>query len=54
MFLNEHYYFSNIWPYLNYKKRKKNLDIISEGKGVIPYQLIIDMESNFIKPENDF
>ena len=53
-FLNEYYYFSTIWPYLNSKKRKKKSDIISEGKGVIPYELIIDMESFFITPENVF
>ena len=31
-----------------------NLDIIYEGNGVIPYELIIDMESFFITPENEF
>ena len=53
-FLNEHYYFSTIWPYLSFLKKEKNLDIIAEGKAVIPYELIVDMQSFFIKPENDF
>ena len=53
-FLNEYYYFSTIWPYLNSKKMEKKSDIISEGKGVKPYELIIDMESFFITPENVF
>ena len=33
---------------------EKKIDIISEGKGVIPYELVIDMESFFITPENVF
>ena len=52
--LNEHYYFSIIWPYPSFKRKEKFLDIIAEGKGVIPYELIVDMQSFFIKPENDF
>ena len=53
-FLNESFYFSPIWPYLSFKKKEKIFDIIVEGKGVIPYKLIVDMKSFFIKPENDF
>ena len=53
-FLNEYYYFCTIWPYLNSTKWRKKIDIISEGKGVIPYELVIDMESFFITPENVF
>ena len=53
-FLNEHFYFSNVWPYLSFKKKEKILEIISEGKGIIPYEIIVDMESFFIKPENEF
>ena len=30
------------------------MDIIAEGRDVIPYELIVDMQSFFIKPENDF
>ena len=51
-FLNEHFYFSTVWPYLSFKE--KTLEIISEGKGIIPYEIIVDMKSFFIKPENDF
>ena len=46
-FFNQHYYFSTVWPFLNSKKKEKNLEIVSEGKGVIPYELIIGMESFF-------
>ena len=53
-FLNQHYYFSTVWPYLNSQKKEKILEIVSEGKGVIPYEMIIDMYSFFITPENDF
>ena len=53
-FLNQHYYFSTVRPYLNSKKKEKILDIIAEGKGVLPYELIIGMELFFLTPENDF
>ena len=36
------------------KKKEKILEIISEGKGIIPYEIILDMESFFIKQENEF
>ena len=36
------------------KKKEEVLEIISKGKGIIPYEIIVDMESFFIKPENDF
>ena len=47
--LNEHFYFSTVWPYLSLKTKEKILEIISKGKGIIPYELIVD-----IKPETDF
>ena len=53
-FFNQHYYFSKVWPHLNSKKKEKNLDIVSEGKRVIPFGLVIDMESFFLTPENEF
>ena len=53
-FFNQRYYFSSVWPYLNSKKKEKVLDIVSEGKGVIPYELIKGMESFFLTPENEF
>ena len=53
-FLNEYFYFLNVWPYLSLKKKEKILEIISEGKEIIPYKIIVNMESFFIKPENDF
>ena len=53
-FFNQHYYFSRVWPYLNPKKKQNVSEIVSEGKGVIPYELIIDTDSFFLIPENDF
>ena len=49
-FFHERYYFSTVWPYLNSKKKEGILEIVSEGKGVIPYEIIVDMEPFFIKP----
>ena len=48
-FFNQHYYFSKVWPHLNSKKKEKNLDIVSEGKRVIPFELIIDMDMKHLK-----
>ena len=53
-FLNQHYYFCTIWPYLSIQKKDKILEIISAGKGIIPYKIIVDMESFFITPDQDF
>ena len=39
---------------MSLKKKEKILEIISEGTGIIPYEIIADMESFFIKPENNF
>ena len=36
------------------KKRDKILEIISEGKGIIPYEIIVDMESFLVKPDSEF
>ena len=30
------------------------MDIVSDGKGVIPFELNINMESFFLIPENEF
>ena len=46
-FFNQHYYFSKVWPYLNSKKKENILGIVSEGKGVISYELIINTDSFF-------
>ena len=52
--LNQHFYFCTIWPYLSIQKKDKILEITSEGKRIIPYEIIVDMESLFITPDRDF
>ena len=53
-FLKQRYYFCTIWPYLNIQKKYKILEIISTGKEIIPYELIVDMKCFFITPDRDF
>ena len=44
-----------MWACLNSKKKnEKVLEIVTEGKGVIPYELIINMDSFFQTPEDEF
>ena len=38
---------------MNSQKKEKILEIVSEGKCVIPYEMIIDMQSFFITPKKD-
>ena len=53
-FLNEHYFFSTLGVFIDKQTNKQKLEIIAEGKGVIPYEIIVDMESFFIKPDKEF
>ena len=53
-FIEKHSYFSKNWLKLNQETKNKIVSIISKGKGAIPYEKIIDMNSLNIKPENDF
>ena len=48
-FFNKHSYFSEVWKYLGNSQKNK----ISEGKGIIPYEKIVDMNSMFLPLEND-
>ena len=52
-FFNQHCYFSEIWKYLGDAQKNEILDIISEGKGIIPNEKIGDMISMFLTPENN-
>ena len=52
-FLNQHHYFSETWKYLSDAQKNKILDIISEGKGIIPYEKIVDMNSMFLTAVNN-
>ena len=60
-FFNQHYYFSTARPvqgkakpFLDSKKKEKKLEIVSDGKGVIPYELVIGMEPFLLTLENEF
>ena len=37
-FFNQHYYFNTVWLFLNTNRKEKILEIVSEGKSVIPYE----------------
>ena len=50
-FLTEHHYFSTVWLFLPIRKKNKILEIIAKGKGVVPYEIIANMESFFFKPD---
>ena len=52
-FFNQHSYFSEVWKYLGDPRKNKILEIIAEGKGIIPYEKIVDMNSMILTPEND-
>ena len=53
-FFNHHYYFSTVWPYLTSKIKNKILDIIADGKGIILYEIIGDMNSLLLTPDKEF
>ena len=50
---NQHHYFSEIWKYLGDAQKIKILDITSEGKGIIPNEKIVDINSMFLTPGNN-
>ena len=52
-FVNQHHYFSTVWPYLSPKIQQQILEIISSGKGIIPSELIVDMDSLLLTPDNE-
>ena len=53
-YLKKHSYFSNIWQSLDQNNKNKILEIISKGKGAIPYEKIVDINSLDIVPEKEF
>ena len=50
---NQLTYFSEVWKYLSDQQKNKSLDIIAEGKEIIPYEKIADMNSMFLMLENN-
>ena len=51
-YLNKHYYLREVWKYLCGAQKEKDLDIISEGKDIIPYKKLVNMYSLFSNPED--
>ena len=54
LFLSKHEYFSNIWANLIEKDQTKILDIVAEGKGALPYEKIVNINSLRIAPDEFF
>lgn len=52
LFLNQHVYFSQIWPLFEFDQKRKVWNIIVRMKGVIPYEKTVLIESLNIKPKN--
>ena len=52
-FLKQHDHFSEIWRYLGPSQKDKILNIIADGKGIIPSEKIVTMNRFFIVPENN-
>ena len=52
-FFNQHSYFSEVWKYLGDSQKNNILEINAEGKGIIPYEKIVDMNLMFLTPENE-
>ena len=51
-FFNQDHYFSTIWLYVSPNIQQEILNNVSSGKGIIPYELIIDMESLLLIPDD--
>ena len=54
IFLKNHHYFTTVWSFLPPTKQTNILTITCEGKGVIPYELVRNIDSFFQTPEKDF
>ena len=54
VFLSKHAYFSKIWLDIDESDKEKILDIVAEGKGALPYEKIVDVNSLQATPENVF
>ena len=51
-FLATHSYFSTIWNEMHFVEKKKIIDIVVSGKGIIPYEKIQTIDSLSVKPED--
>ena len=53
-FFENRNYFNQVWKSLKQENRDKILDLIAEGKGIMPYEKVLDAKSLLPKPEQDF
>ena len=53
-FISRHSHFGPVWQNLNIVVKENILDIVADGKGIIPYEKIVDMNSLDIVPERNF
>ena len=53
-YIENHHYFKNVWFYLSLQQQKDILEVVSSGKGVIPYEMINNIDSLDQKPEREF
>ena len=51
-FIITHSYFSGVWKQLHFVDKKKVIDIMVSGKGIIPYEKVETINSLSTKPEN--
>ena len=51
-FIATHSYFSGVWKHMQFSEKKKVIDIIVSGKGIIPYEKVETINSLSCKPEN--
>ena len=51
-FLRQHDYFSEVSKFLGPQQNEEILDIVAYGKGIIPYEKIVDVNSLSLTPEN--
>ena len=47
-----HHYFSEVRKFLRLPRKEKTLNIVADGKDIIPYEKIVDTNSMFLPPEN--
>ena len=53
-FISRYSHFGPVWQNLNIVVKENILDIVADGKGIIPYEKIVDMNSLDIVPERNF
>ena len=53
-FVTAHIYFGRVWKTLEQKGKKNILDLIVEGKGVMPYEKMVTINSLCAGPEKEF